>query len=97
MKNTREESIKIVRQTAGEIIFSAKEDFEQVLYDTRQRGFDGINAALEHFKAALQKSYQSLKSDQNKRNNLQIDERMMEDIRKLLEDSYFYEMEKLLN
>jgi len=67
-----------------------------MMYSNRHKGFEGINASLDCFKATLQSSYQSLNSNHATRQKLGIDDRMMEDIRKLLTDSYFYEMENLL-
>jgi len=97
MKKTREECKQTVRQVAGEIIFSAKETLEEMLYENRHDGIDGINVALDSFKAALQNSFQSLNANDDKKNELGIDEKMMEDIRKLLLDSYLFEMESVLN
>jgi len=94
MKKTREESIQIVRQAAGEIIFAGKEVFEDTLYSTR---YKGINESLTAYKSTLQNKYQFLNTSDDKKKNTGIDERMMEDIKELIYDSYFYEIENKLN
>ena len=94
MKKTREESIQIVRQAAGEIIFIGKEVFEDTLYKTR---YKGIAESLKAYKAALHDAYKILSTNKEKQNAKGIDERMMEDVKQLVYDSYFFEIEKQLN
>jgi len=94
MKKSREECKQLVRQEAGTIIFSGKEVFEDTLYKTR---YKGIDESLKAYQQALQNAYQLINEDQEKRKMLGIDDGMLKDIKKLVYDSYFFEIQNQLN